>query len=67
MEMGGYQPNFHSSRTEKENILLPRSIRAVGPVPLNPQAQSEWQGWRALLLEEDWDGYRADTDSRCRY
>lgn len=58
---------LHSTGTEKENRLLPRSIRAAGPAPLDPQARSEWQGWRALLPEEEWDGDRAGTNSRRRY
>lgn len=66
MHGSGQAPaQFHSSRTEKENILLPRSVRAVGPAPLDPQARSEWQGWWALLPEEEeWDGHRAGTNSR---
>lgn len=35
---------LHSSRTESENVLLPRPAGAVGPAPLDPQARSRGGG-----------------------
>lgn len=45
MHRSGQAPaRFHSSKTEKETTLLPRSVRAVGPALLGPQAGASGEG-----------------------
>lgn len=59
-------PQFHSSRTEKGNVLQTRKFRAVGSSPLDPlDGESGRGGKQCNPTEEEWNGYRIDTNSTC--